>query len=251
MRTLIISATVLAASLSSAAWCQAAPEQPKIIVDGYGEVKTAPDVATIGYTLRGEGRTSDEAVRAMVAAGDQIESALRSMDAATDPRTSEVKVSPARSSACKDRDYDREDDQLSNGACAVVGYVATQNVTVRTMGVKDAGTMVGLAARGGAFNVRIDSFDLSDPSAAKRQAIAESLVDAKAKAAAIAVGSHVSLGSVLSISASGQGRGQDIVVTGSRIPQPNVVSLTPVKVNLNAEQITTSATVTVTYAIGR
>jgi len=251
MRRLTIVASLVAASQGSTVWAQAAPEQPKIIVDGYGEVKSVPDVATIQYNLRGEGKTSDEAVRAMVASGDQIEKTLQSMDSGAEPRTSEVRVSPARGSACKDREYDREDDQLSTGPCAIDGYVATQNITIRTKAVKDAGTMVGLAARGGAYNVRVENFDLSDPRAAKRQAIAEGLADAQARAAAIAAGSRVTLGPIISISTTAQGGSQDIVITGSRIRQPNLVSLSPVTVNLQAEKITTRANVTVTYAIAR
>ncbi len=91
----------------------------------------------------------------------------------------------------------------------------------------------------------------SDPRAAKRQAIAEGLADALAKATAIAAGSRVSLGPILSISTTAQGGSQDIVITGSRMPQPNLVTLSPVTVNLQAEQITTRVNVTVTYAIAR
>jgi uncharacterized protein YggE len=230
---------------------QAGSEQPRIIVDGHGEVKTAPDVAVIAYSLRGEGATSDEAVRAMVASGQRIESTLRSIDANAEPRTSEIKISPAKGSACKDDRYDREDDQLSKGVCAIVGYVATQEITVRTGAVRHSGTMVGLAARGGAYNVRIDRFQLSDVQAPKGQAIAAALADAQAKAAAVAAGSHVVLGRLITISTTGRDQGQEIIVTGSRIPQRDVVSMAPVTVNLNAEKITTAADVTVTYAIGR
>jgi uncharacterized protein YggE len=250
MRKLSVAAALFAAAQANPGWSQAAPEPPKIIVDGYGEVKTAPDLATIAYSLRGEGRTSDEAVKAMVASGVLIEKALRSVDPAVEPRTSEIRVSPARGGACRDRNYDREDDQLSTGACAVVGYVATQSVTVRTSAVKDSGTMVGLAARNG-YNVNIENFSLSDVRPAQRQAIAAALADAQTKAASLAAGSHVTLGAILTISTAGREAGQQIVVTGSRIAQPDVVSMLPVAVNLNAEQITTGATVTVTYAIAR
>ena len=255
MRMKLFALAALASGQSVTAWAQpilqTVPQRPAIVVDGYGEVKTMPDMAIINYTLRGEGATSDQAVRAMVATGAQIESAIRSIDPNAEPRTSEIKVSPAKGSACKDNDYDREDDQLSTGACAVVGYIATQNITVRTAAVKDSGTMTGLAARGGAYNVRIESFELSDARAAKQQAIAKALADAQAKAAALAAGSHVVLGRIIGISTTGRDQGQNIVITASRIPQPNLVSLTPGTVNLKAEQITTSANVTVTYAIGQ
>jgi uncharacterized protein YggE len=250
MRSLTIAGALIASAQPSAAWSQTAAEQPRIIVDGYGEVKSVPDVATITYTLRGEGATSDDAVRAMVASGQRIESSLRNIDSGVEPKTSEVRVSPAKGNACKSDDYD-PDEQLSKGACTVVGYIANQRVTVRTAAVKDSGTMVGLAARGGAYDVRIGGFDLSDPRPAKAQAISIALADAQAKAAALAAGSRVTLGPVVTISTVGDREGQDIVITGSRIPRANAGFATPVTVNMNAERITTGATVTVTYAIQR
>lgn len=239
---------LIAITQAAAVPAQIAPERPRIIVDGYGEVKTMPDVATISYTLRGEGATSDEAVRGMVAMGDRIEAALRGIDGAADPRTGNVRVSPAKGSNCKTEDYD-SGDQLSKGVCAITGYIATQNVTVRTASVKDAGTMVGIVGRGGAYNARVENFDIQDPRSAKRQAIAAALTEAQAKAAAIASGSQTRLGPILSISTTGRDSGEDIVITGSRLPQANMNSGTPVTVKLRPEPITTSANVTVTYAI--
>jgi len=67
----------------------------------------------------------------------------------------------------------------------------------------------------------------------------------------LARGSHLTLGPIMTISTVGMQGSQDIVITGSRIPAPNAGFTTPVTVNLNAEQITTSATVTVTFAIAR
>jgi uncharacterized protein YggE len=230
---------------------QAVPERPRIVVDGHGEVKSMPDIARIGYTLHGEGPTSDEAIRAMVASGGRIESALKSIDPGADPRTSAIKISPAKGSECSDDRYNRDDDRLSTGACAIVGYVATQDITVQTTAVKDSGTMVGLAARGGGYEVRIEGFELSDRRSATREAIASALADAQAKAAAIAAGSRATLGRILNISTVGRGSGEEIIVTGSRIRPRSVLSLPPVKVDLEAEKITTAADVTVTYEIGQ
>ncbi len=73
---------------------QAVPERPRIIVDGYGEVKTPPNLAIIAFTVRGEGSSSDDAVRAMTAQGARIEGALRKIDAIAEPLTGDVKVTP-------------------------------------------------------------------------------------------------------------------------------------------------------------
>jgi uncharacterized protein len=230
---------------------QAVPERPRIIVDGYGEVRTPPDVATISYAARGEGPTSDVAVRSMAATEARIRTALRGLDPNADPRTGDVRVSPVKSADCKESQD--ETLQLSAGSCSVVGYIATQSLTLRTAKVKDAGTMVGLAGRAGSVDAKISSFDLNDPKAVQRQATAAALADAASKALAIATASHVSLGPILNINTSSRENDQEIVVTGAdmREARANMISPAPVHVEANPEPITTRANVTVTYAIGQ
>lgn len=228
---------------------QVAPERPRIVVDGYGEIKTPPDLATITYTVRGEGSSSDSAVRSMTEQGRRIESGLHQIDPAAEPLTGDVKVTPVRSDDCKESGNDSP--QLSTGPCAILGYVATQSVTVRTGAVKDAGTMVGLVGRGGAFEAQISDFDLSDSHLAQQRAIASALTDAATKATAIAVASHLSLGKILSINTSPRHAGEEIEVTARQLNAlaPAVVAPPPVPVNVKPEPITTSVTVNVTYAI--
>lgn len=252
MRLNVIALAALIGSDAVSAYAQPViqvPERPQIVVAGYGEVKTMPDVATITYTARGEGPTSDDAVRSMTAAESRIDGALRSIDAAADPRTSEVKVAAVRSNDCKEREYGPV--QLSTGACAIAGYVATQSATVLTRAVNDAGTMVGIISRAGGLDPSIDNFSSRDPRPAQQQAMAAALNDAASKAASIASVSHIQLGQILNISNSSQAQAQAIVVTGSRIETNALPPPPPVTVKLTPEPITTTANVTVTYAIGQ
>jgi uncharacterized protein len=258
MRRKLIALAALASGqpgfVSAQAVIQAVPERPRIIVDGYGEVKTPPDLARISFTARGEGQTSDDAVRAMTAVEARIEASLHRIDAAAEALTGDVQVTPVRSDDCKENDYSAP--QLSTGPCAILGYVATQSVTVRTGAVKDAGTMVGLVSRGGGFEARINGFDLRDHRGAQQQATGAALNDAATKAAAIAAGSHVVLGPILSINTTPRQEGAAIMVTGSRIPVAEMDMNAPpppppVVVKLNPQPITTTASVTVTYAIAQ
>src|SRR5262245_34559667 len=118
MRRSIAVAALFAAFQASAAWSQVSTDQPRIIVDGNGEVKTMPDEATINYTLRGEGTTSDEAVKAMVSQGKTIHAMLRTVDNVIEPRTDDFHVMPVKGNACKDGEYDYG-DKLSTGDCAI------------------------------------------------------------------------------------------------------------------------------------
>jgi len=221
-----------------------------IRVVGSAEVKALPDLAIITYTLRGEGQSSDDAVRAMATAGARIASAIGLIDPAAEPQTDKVQVTPVKGSECKERDYGAK--QLSTGVCATIGYVAEQDVTVRTTLPNDSGTIVGLIGRNGGEDAQLENFALRNPRISERQAIAAAVADAEAKAADVAAGSHLTLGPILSVSTTSLNPKETIIVTGSRLPQPNAPAAPPpVVVNLSPEPISTNATVTVTYAIAR
>ena len=258
MRGAVIAAAIFVGAGAMPSFAQsvieAVPARPRIVVTGFGEVKTTPDVATISYTIRGEGPSSDDAVRAMTMTASRIKTALRAIDSAAEPTTSEVRVAAVKNDNCRDQGYGNP--QLSVGVCAILGYVATQSASLRTLSVKDAGTMVGLAGRAGALNPRINGFNLRDSHLAQQQAIVAALADAATKAAAIAAASHVPLGPILSITSGPRNDAQQIVVSGTRIPSNDLPMVAPppppppVPVEVKPEPLTTTSYITVTYAIG-
>jgi uncharacterized protein len=235
------------ASAAPQAGFQLLPVPARIDVTGYGEVKYMPDVATITYTMRGEGPTSDEALRAMTAAAARIDAAVRGVDSAAEPKTSEVKIAAVRSTDCKEKEYGPP--QLSTGPCAIAGYVATQSVTLRTAAVDGAGTMVGLVGRAGGLDPRIESFGVRDSRPQQQQAIVAALADAQAKASAIAAASHVQLGPILNVTSERRNDAQQIIVTGSRISRNSLPPAPPVPVKVVPDLLTTTSYVTVIYAI--
>jgi len=251
MHLLKIASALAVGLAANPASAQDIDQRPSIIVAGHGEVETEPDLATVNYTLRGEGSTSDDALRAMVGMGRKIETALRGIDPAAEPRTGDVSTQAVKSDDCKERDYGAK--QLSAGPCAVLGYVATQIITVETRKVADAGTMVGLASRGGADDASISSFSLRSVENARTAAMTAALRDAAVKAAAVAAASRTPLGAILTISTTGREvitiRSEELL---NSLPQSFAAAAPPpVAVNLKAKKITTAADVTVRYAIAR
>lgn len=224
-------------------------EVSKIVVEGSGSVKSPPNVANISYDVQGEGQTSDQAVGALVAKSAAIESALRSMDPSLVLHNATVRIQAVRGDDCKEEEYS-DNLHLSKGACAIVGFVATQDFDAKTSLVADAGTMVGLAGRHGASDPKIDSFGLADQREAKRGAIADALADAKAKAEAIAAGSNTKVGDLLVVTLDGARGGEEIVVTGMKRLSANEAPA-PIAVKVAPTPVTTTANVTVTYAIVR
>lgn len=233
----------------AAAMLQAPPDAPpRIVVEGNGTVKTPPNIATITYSVRGEGKTNDEALKALVATAAKVENGLRAMDSTIAPKVGDLTISAVRGEDCKMEGYNAT-PKLSTGACAIAGYLATQNFTAKTGRVKDAGTMVGIAGRNGATNPGISRFDITDRVSAKNQAIAAALADARVKAQAVAQGSGVALGPMVSASLD-SARDRDFELDGTvtvetllnELPQAIPVKVAP-------EDIHTTARVTVTYGV--
>lgn len=223
---------------------------PRIVVSGTGTVTTPPDIATIEYRVVGEGATSDAAVSAMVAKRARIAGGLASLDPRLRSRASEVSVAEVRSPDCR-RQYGQP--QLSTGACAISGYVASLQMTIRTGTVTEAGTAVGLIGRLEGSDPRLTGFELADAGAAQRRAIAAALADAKAKAQAVAAGSGVALGRLLSVSTNGYGgvQPEEVGVSAVRAVSapPPPPPPPPIAVDLTPRPIETRTQVTVSYAI--
>jgi uncharacterized protein YggE len=230
-----------------------AADPPRIVVNGYGNVKTPPNVATITYDVVGEGKSSDEALKALVAIAARVEQRLLTLDPDIQPKSSTLSVVGVRGTDCKTNDYDEDDHpKLSSGVCAIAGYVAKQGYSAKTQRIADVGTMVGLAGRNGAKRPEINSFDIADTKAAKNRAIAAALADARSKAEAVAQGSGVGLGAMVAVQldgASNRDLDEAIVVTGSRLVRPEIDAPAPITVKMSPRPIDTSASVTVTYSI--
>jgi uncharacterized protein len=219
----------------------------RIIVEGQGTVSLPPDFASIGYTVHGEGKSSNDAISTMISTKEKIESELNNRTTGLDIKTGSVSIEAARGNDCNSNDDDDDKPKISTGPCAIVGYVAEIPITVRTNDVKDAGTMVGIIGKWGGLNPHIGSFSLASPEVAKKQALTSAIADARIKAEAIGEAAHVRIGRVLSIvQPENYGRGQEIIVTARR-RESNITDV-PIVI-LNPELIETSARITVTYEL--
>lgn len=236
---------VLTAALAAAA------EPPRIIVEGWGSVKTEPNLALLSYDVHGEGSTNDQAVADLVKKSAAVEKALRSVDPAIDVHSDGVRVQAVRGKDCEEDRYE-ESVRLSSGECAIKGYVAVQDFSLRTARVKDAGTLVGLAGRHGAYNPKVGSFDLADDKDAKRRAIANAMAEARAKAEAVAAGSSAQLGPILAVSLDNARDSDELIVVSSMAYAPRAAERDePIAVNVNPTPVRTGARVSVTYSITR
>ena len=117
--------------------------------------------------------------------------------------------------------------------------------------MKQAGTLVGLIGRLEGSEPRLTGFALADPGAAQRRAIAAALVDAKAKAQAIASGTGATLGRLIAASNSSYGEARFLRVQddGAPPPPPPPPAPPPIAVDVTPRPVETQAQVSVTYEI--
>lgn len=231
----------------------AADGPPSIQVVGAATVSTMPDVANLVYWVTGEGKTADQASAALAAKQKAIVAGLSGLlGRDTKVSAGEVSVMETRSPECDGPGNYNSRPRLSEGPCAVTGFIATLQGTARTRAVEKAGTAAGLAARLGARDSRIQSFQLSDPAEAQRRASAAAIANARAKAQAMAAGAGVRLGELLSMNDQNSGAG--IVVTASDIgalPAPPPPPPPPVEIDVAPRPIETQARIFARFAIAR
>lgn len=244
---------LLAATLVTPGTVQAQDVPARTIqITGVGVVRTDPDSALISISLRGEGTTPDDATRALAAKQKAVAGGMTGLlGAGTEVTGGNVTLAEAFASNCRDTGGYGGRAQLRTGDCAVIGHVATMQLTVRTPAVTKAGTAAGLAARLGASDARLQGFSLTDRRAAQERAMIDAIASARRQAEGIAKGAGVRLGPIVTITDQA-----NIEVTGARTiaqavqaPPPPPPPPPPVEIELKPQPIETRAQVFVTFAI--
>ena len=232
---------------------QANEKTPVIQVVGVATVSTKPDQANLIYWVTGEGKTADEASASLASKQEAIVAGVSGLlGRDTQLSSGEVSIIETRSLQCDGPGNVNNRPRLSEGPCAITGYVASLQGTGRTRAVDKAGTAAGLAARLGARDARVQGFQLSDPADAQRRATAAAIANARTKAEAMAAGAGVRLGDLISL--NDQNGGSDIVMRAADIGSlPRVsASLAPaIEISLSPRPIDTQARVYAQFAIAR
>jgi uncharacterized protein YggE len=196
------------------------PPGKTITVNGNGSVTAVPDRATFGFTIESRAKTATAALAQNSTEATAVIAALKAAGiSAANLQTSQVSLMP----------------QSSQDGTTIVGYVASNSVTVRTA-LGGAGKIVDAAVGAGANGVSGPSLDVADQTSLYRDALRKAVDDAKLKAQALADAAGVSLGAV-----------QSITEGGSPTPIPmtdKMASAAGTPVEAGTQQIQASATVT-------
>lgn len=191
-----VSSTIVAAAAAGISAAPAAADAPRpldrtIIVTGVGEVSHAPDMAYLTLGVEAEGVTASEALRKNSA---QMDATLKTLREAgvdkKDIQTSNLNVGAK---------YDYSQD---NRPPRIIGYQATNTVSIKLRNLDKAGAVIDKAVSVGANRLDSISFGFADPKPIINEARKEAVADARERAEIYADAAGVKLGPVIQISDS-------------------------------------------------
>jgi uncharacterized protein len=156
------------------------PPERSITVSGTGAITVVPDRAVFSFGVQSRGRTASDAMTANAAAMRRVIAALKTAGISDrDIQTRQVSLSPLYSDDARE---------------TLVGYSASNSVSVVVRRLGDAGSLIDRAVSAGANEVEGPSLDRANHQELYREALEAALADAQAKGQTIAAASGLTLG---------------------------------------------------------
>lgn len=163
-----------------------------ITVTGEGHVEAAPDLATLSLGVTTQGETASAAMEANSAALATVVARMKAAGIADrDVQTSNLSLNPNWQQA------------EGSDTPKIVGYVATNVLTVRVRKLATIGSVMDAAITDGANTLNGISFGLDDPEPALDKARVAAVKAARARAEMLVTAAGGTLGRIVSINESG------------------------------------------------
>lgn len=207
----------------------------RITVTGIGRVDAAPDLATISLGVTSDAVTAAAAMAATNSAAALVLAQLeKSGIAPRDMQTSGLNLQPR----WDNRAYENGQQPT------VVGFVASNMITVRVRALDSLGTVLDAVVQDGANMFQGLSFGLQEPEPAMDEARKRAIADALRKAALFAAAAKVPLGDVMSIDEQGGYAQPKMMMEASMMRDSGGVPVAQGEVSVEAN-------VTVVFALGK
>ena len=191
MKNRLLLGLALAAALFSPALA-ADPAPRTLSMNGHGEMRAAPDMATVTAGVTTSAPTAAAALAANSSRMKSVFAALKKLGVADkNIQTTGFNVSPQ---------YTNGDN---NNPRRLTGYQVSNDVSVRLEDVARVGAAVDALVAAGANQMNGISFDIAAPAPLLEKARGQAIADARARAETYAKAAGVSLGAILSISEAG------------------------------------------------
>jgi len=232
-----LSIPLLAATLALPAWAQRGdrdrPEVPLITVNGSGDARVAPDVATVRLGIT---RQTNSAQTAQSKVNEVAQSILTAVTRTGIDRkqiqTSQLTLHPV---------YAPQKPESSDPP-AIVAYRATNVITIRVEDLTKAGEVIDAGLKAGANELQGINFGLKDDTEAREKALRQAAREAQSKARVIAESLGLRLGTVHEVQETGVSIQQPFFA-GAMMARAAEGAGTPV----SPGEITVNASVTVRY----
>lgn len=164
---------------------------PSLNLSAYGEVKIAPDMATINFGVMTEAATAAEAMSQNAQKMNQVMEALRRAGIdGKDVQTSGLNLQP-------------QYDYIQNEPPRLRGYQANNRVTVTINDLTKVGSTADAVVSAGVNQIDGISFALKDPSAAENEARRKAVQALQAKAQLYADAAGVRMGGLRNLTEGG------------------------------------------------
>jgi uncharacterized protein YggE len=187
-RTLLAAALTLGLAAATPAWADEMKMQRTIALTGHGEVRQAPDLATVTAGVVSQAATAKDALAANTADMERVMAALKAAGIAEkDIQTSNFTVQP------------RYDYSKDGRAPSLAGYDVSNTVSVTLRQLDMLGTVLDQLVQSGANQINGVSFGIDKPDEALDEARKQALADARHKAEIYAAAGGVSIGKLITI----------------------------------------------------
>jgi uncharacterized protein len=229
MRILAITAAVVALAAGgadAATTSQTAATNDTVTVTGTGMVNTVPDQASFDFTVQTKDKTASAALSEN---GTDTEAVISAVEAAGVPeaniQTQQVSLDPLTSS----------------DGTTIIGYTASNTITVSKLAIGKSGAIVDAAVGAGATDVSGPTLDVSSQDSLYADALKAAVEQARSKAAVLAEATGHTLGEAITVVEGSASTPVPFAVGAGT----NAPGSTPVEAGTQQIQ----ATVTVTYSL--
>jgi hypothetical protein len=179
---------------ASPALAQNPNPEPMLSVQGNGEVRVTPDIALVRLGIAVQDETASQVQQeANRVASAVIDAVLGEGIAERQVQTARLQLSPI---------YGRQEPG-DNDTPRIVGYRASNTVTIRVEDLTRVGAVVDAALGAGANQLEGIGFGLDDDQAAREDALRAAVEEARSKAQVMAVALGVELDGILAINEGG------------------------------------------------
>ncbi len=166
---------------------------PAVVTTGEATVRLAPDQAFVSLAVETRDKSPRTAQRQNADAMSSVQQRIARAGIARDAvRTTGYSI--------------QQEFDFANGRRTPRGYVARNGVEVRVDAVERVGELLDVMVDAGATTVSGVRFDLKDRASAEREALRLAVIDARARAEAMATGAGRALDRILRITDSAQPR---------------------------------------------